>query len=87
MSLNTFLEFCTLAFKHNAKTTKRTEAEYIAVFYPPFSNAQNLMIELEELLYNATDEGETLANLVYDGAIIDMVFDEMHEFCEIVFIP
>jgi hypothetical protein len=85
MSLLT--EFSEIALKCGAETTIQTKHELIAVFLPPFSNAQSLKIELEELIYNASDESETLANIIYDGAIIDMTFSEDHTRCEIVVIP
>jgi hypothetical protein len=79
-------QFSELAKTNGAKESYFTKHEMIAVFLPPFSNAQSFQIELEELLYNASDEGETLANIIYDGAIVDMVIDEDHEYCEIVLI-
>lgn len=84
MSIKT--QFKELAINTNAQKVYFTKHELIAVFLSPFSNAQDFKIKLEELIYSATDEGETLANLIYDGAIIDLIFDEDHEFCEIVVI-
>lgn len=80
-------QFQEAANKAGAAKVYFTKHELVAVFYPPFSKAENFAVDLKEKKFDATDEGDTLENLIYDGAIIDLVFDEDHVYCEVVVIP
>ena len=84
---NEFEQFKNMAKENNAIESYVHGKEFIAVFLPPFSSAQGFQIQLEELSYDATDEGQNLANFVYDGAVIEMQFDEEQNYCFVHLIP